>query len=75
MSQHIIYLNHISNRSKFKQQDIYRKHFLVELILLIWLKRYYLYGEKDKKNPESKTFGICAISIVLIKYSEFSKHL
>lgn len=33
-----------------------------------------LYGEKYKKNPESKPSGFRAISIVLKKYSEFSKH-
>lgn len=30
---------------------------------------------KIKKNPESKPSGFRAISIVLKKYSEFSKHL
>jgi hypothetical protein len=34
-----------------------------------------LYGRKAKKNPESKPSGFGAISIVFIKYSEFSKHL
>lgn len=39
------------------------------------LNLYHLWFEKDKKIPKAKPSGFGAISIVLIKYSEFSKHL